>query len=153
MFNLSVGVGELIARPTIVYFFLFVALRWIGKKHVGELAPFDLLVLLIISETVQNAMIGNDKSLIGGLICAGTLLALTQAMNWLSWSNKSISGIIEGRPRVLVSHGTKLNDVLKAEKITISELMEALRHNGITNILDVRFAILENDGKISVIRR
>jgi len=153
MFHLSVGVGELILRPTVVYFFLFVALRWIGKKHVGELAPFDLIVFLIISETVQNAMIGDDKSLIGGLICAATLLALTQAMNWLSWSSKSISGIIEGRPKVLVSHGTKLNDVLKAEKITISELMEALRHNGITNILDVRFAILENDGKISVIRR
>ena len=120
MFNLSVGVGELIARPTIVYFFLFVALRWMGKKHVGELAPFDLLVLLIISETVQNAMVGNDKSLIGGLICATTLLALTQAMNWLSWSSKKISGFIEGRPKVLISHGTKLDNVMKAERIILN---------------------------------
>lgn len=153
MFDLSTGVGELIARPAIVYFFLFIGLRWLGKKHVGELAPFDLLVLLIISETVQNAMVGDEKSLIGGLICAATLLVLTQAMNWLSWSSRRIAGVVEGRPKILVSHGAKINDAMNTERVTISELMEALRHNGITNILDVRYAILENDGKISVIKR
>ena len=73
MFDMSMGAGEHIFRATVVYLFLFILLRYVGKKHVGELAPFDLIVLLIISETVQNAMVGDDKSLTGGLISAGTV--------------------------------------------------------------------------------
>jgi uncharacterized membrane protein YcaP (DUF421 family) len=73
MFNMSMGVGEHIVRGAAVYVFLFLLLRFVGKKHVGELAPFDLLVLLILSETVQNSLVGDDTSLIGGLISATTL--------------------------------------------------------------------------------
>jgi len=75
MFDLSLSIGELIVRAAAVYFVLFVLLRFIGKKHVGELSPFDLVVLLIISETVDGSLIGNDGSLIGGLISAATLVS------------------------------------------------------------------------------
>lgn len=92
MFNLSLGAGELVLRAAIVYIFLLLAFRVIGKKHVGELAPFDLLVLLILSETVQNSLIGDDKSLIGGLISAATLLALVQGINYLNWHSKDARG-------------------------------------------------------------
>lgn len=153
MFHLSVGAGELMFRAATVYAFLFVAMRWIGKKHVGEMAPFDIIVLLIVSETVQNAMVGDDKSLLGGLICAATLLALAQGMNWLSWRSKKMARIFEGTPRVLVRHGRRKTEVMEQELVTLSELTEEMRRQGCSNIADIRAAILENDGKITVIKR
>jgi uncharacterized membrane protein YcaP (DUF421 family) len=153
MFSLSVGPGELVLRAAIIYAFLYLALRWGGKKHVGEMAPFDLIVLLILSETVQNAMVGEDKSLLGGLICASTLLVLAQTMNWLSFRSKRLSRLLEGTPKILVRHGTRNARVMESEFVTSSELAEALRRNGCSNIADVRVAMLENDGKITVIKR
>lgn len=153
MFDLSVGIGELVVRSAAVYIFLFVVIRWLGKKQVGELAPFDLIVLLIISETVQNAMIGDDKSLLGGLVCAGTVFALAQLMNRLSWSSKRMARLLEGTPKILIRHGSRCKPVMDSELVTISELTEALRRHGCTSIAEVRLAVLENDGSISVIRR
>jgi len=153
MFEMSMGIGEHILRATAVYMVLFILIRYMGKKHVGELAPFDLVVLLIISETVQNAMIGEDKSLVGGLISAGTLIVLAQAMSFASWKSKRIARLIEGTPKILVRHGRRQRDVMKQEQISISELTEAMRREGCANIADVRVAILENDGKISVLKR
>ena len=153
MLNMSMGWGEHVARATIVYLFLFIVLRFIGKKHVGELAPFDLLVLLILSETVQNAMIGTDSSLIGGLISAATLIALAQLMSFMSWKSKRLSRVVEGTPKILVRHGHCYRAELRKQQISISELTEAMRREGCANIADVRVAILENDGKISIIKR
>jgi uncharacterized membrane protein YcaP (DUF421 family) len=153
MLDMSMGVGEHILRAAVVYLFLFVLLRFIGKKHVGELAPFDVVVLLILSETVQNAMIGDDKSLTGGLVSAATLIALAQAMNLVSWKFKRGQRIIEGTPKILVRHGRRCSDVMQQEQVSISELTEAMRREGCANIADVRVAILENDGTISVIKR
>jgi Predicted membrane protein len=153
MFNLSLGAGELVLRAAIVYIFLLLAFRVIGKKHVGELAPFDLLVLLILSETVQNSLIGDDKSLIGGLISAATLLALVQGINYLNWHSKGASRFLEGVPKILVRNGKTYIPVMERERVTHSELLEAMRSNGCSNIIDVRAAILENDGKISIIKR
>jgi uncharacterized membrane protein YcaP (DUF421 family) len=153
MMEMSMSFGEHVVRAAVVFVSLFVALRFIGKKHIGELAPFDLVVLLILSETVQNAMIGDDKSLFGGLVSAATLLILAQGVNWLSWRSKKISRYLEGVPRIIVRHGHCCADVMAAEKVSISELTKAMRRQGCTNIADVRLAMLENDGKISVIAR
>jgi uncharacterized membrane protein YcaP (DUF421 family) len=153
MTDMSMSVGEHVLRAAAVFVFLFIALRFIGKKHIGELAPFDLVVLLILSETVQNAMIGDDKSLFGGLVSAATLIAMAQGMNWLSWRSKKIARYLEGVPKVIVRHGRRCNEVMVAEMVSISELTEALRREGCSNIADVRIAMLENDGKISVIQR
>jgi uncharacterized membrane protein YcaP (DUF421 family) len=153
MTDMSMSIGEHVVRAVVVFVFLFIALRLVGKKQIGELAPFDLVVLLILSETVQNSMIGDDKSLFGGLISAATLIAMAQAMNWLSWRNKAIARYLEGVPKIIVRHGRRCEDVMIAERISISELTEALRRQGCSNIADVRVAILENDGTISVIKR
>ena len=153
MLDMSIGIGEHILRAAAVYVFLFLLLRFVGKKHIGELAPFDLLVLLILSETVQNAMVGDDKSLIGGLVSAATLVALAQAMSFLSWRSKRLERLIEGTPRVLVRHGHRYHDVMAREQVSISELMEAMRREGCSNIADIRVALLENDGTISIIKR
>jgi uncharacterized membrane protein YcaP (DUF421 family) len=152
MFDMSIGVGEHILRAAVVYAFLFVLLRLIGKKHVGELAPFDLVVLLILSETVQNSMIANDTSLVGGPVSAMTLIAIAQGIGFVSWKSKKAARMIEGVPKVLVRHGHCYRDVMAKEQVSFSELMEALRAQGCTNILEVRVALLENDGKIAVIK-
>lgn len=149
----SLGADELILRAIVVFSFLFIGLRVIGKKHVGELAPFDLVVLLLLSETAQNSLIGNDTTLVGGLISAATLIALAQGMNWLSWRSKRVSRILEGVPKIIVRHGHRCAAEMAMEKVTISELVEAMRRQGCSNISEVRVAILENDGKISVIKR
>jgi uncharacterized membrane protein YcaP (DUF421 family) len=116
-------------------------LRFIGKKHVGELSPFDLVVLLIISETVDGSLIGDDRSLTGGLISAATLVGLVQEK------------FVDGIPRILVRHGEVRDDALKQEQVTRAELLEALRREGCSALTNVRFAILETDGSINVARR
>jgi uncharacterized membrane protein YcaP (DUF421 family) len=153
MFDMSMGAAEHVVRAVAVYAFLFVFIRFIGKKHVGELTPFDLLVLLILSETTQNALVGDDKSLIGCFISAGTLLLLVQAMSLLSWKSKAAARFLEGTPKILIRHGKTRRDIAAKERISVSELTEALRRHGCTDIGQVRAAILENDGKITVVMR
>jgi uncharacterized membrane protein YcaP (DUF421 family) len=150
MFELSVGVGELILRTAIVYFFVFMLLRVIGKKHVGQMAPFDLVVLLIISESVQNAIIGDDKSLIGGLIASATIVIASAFVGYATWRNKKVAHVFEGRPRILVRNGRVLKHALAREQITHAELLEALRRQGCTSLTKVRYAVLENDGDVTV---
>ena len=153
MFDMSVSAPELIIRAVVIYFGLFLLMRLVGKKHVGELAPFDFVVLLILSETVSNALSGEDKSLIGGLISAATLLGLVQLVGYVSWRSKKVERFLEGTPKILVRHGTRREEMMAQQQVTISELLEALRRNGCTNIADVRAAVLENDGKISIVMR
>ena len=117
MFNLSIGVGELILRAAAVYVVLFTLLRIGGKKHVGDLSPFDLVVLLILSETLQGALIADDNSLIGGLLSAATLLAIVHAVGYVSWRYKKVERILEGTPRVLVRHGHVYRDVMSEERV------------------------------------
>ena len=153
MFEMSVSAYELIIRAIVIYLALFILMRFIGKKHVGELAPFDFIVLLILSETVSNALSGEDNSLIGGLISATTLILLVQAVSYISWRNKKAERMLEGVPQILVRHGRHRKEIMAQQQVTLSELLEALRRNGCTNIADVRAAVLENDGKISIIMR
>jgi uncharacterized membrane protein YcaP (DUF421 family) len=149
----DIGVLELILRAAVVYLFLFFLLRFIGKKHVGQMSPFDLVVLLIISETVDASLIGDDKSRTGGLISAATLVVLVTLVGYATWHSKKFERWVEGRPKILVRHGHVRNDMLNGQQISRSELMEALRQQGCTAVTEVRFAILENDGSISVGKR
>jgi uncharacterized membrane protein YcaP (DUF421 family) len=150
MFTPSVGIGELMLRALIVYAFVFGLLRLVGKRHVGEMAPFDLIVLLLISESVHNAIISDDKSVTGGFIAFATLFAVNALVGYASWRNKAIGHFFSGRPRILVRNGRVLRDALRSEQINPKELLEALRHGGCTSLTRVRYAVLENDGSITV---
>lgn len=150
MFTLSLGLGELLLRAVLVYAFVFLLLRIVGKKHVGEMAPFDLVVLLLLSESVQNALVGEEKSVTGGLIAAAALFAASQAMSYFAWSSKRAERYLEGTPRLLVRNGRVCRDVLAQEQITRSELLEALRREGCASLTKVRYAVLENDGSITI---
>jgi len=150
MFQPSVAIPELMFRVVLVYAGVFFLLRVAGKRHVGELAPFDLVVLLILSECVQSALIGDDKSVTGGLIAAATLFGLNQIVGHISWRNKHAERLLEGTPRVLVRHGHVLKDVLAEEQITHAELLEALRREGCSSLSKVRYAVLEPGGDITI---
>ncbi|MEI6079497.1 MAG: YetF domain-containing protein [bacterium] len=150
MFNLSIPWWTFIIRGVVVYGFILVLLRLTGKRQIGQMAPFDLVLLLLISNTVQNSMNGGDNSLIGGLISAATLLILNFAVAQLTFKNKRLANIVEGRPEVIIHDGILYSDVLKSEKITHEELESALRQAGCNSISEVHFAILENNGTITV---
>lgn len=150
MFDLTVGVGELLSRAVIVYLFIFLLLRIFGKKPLGQMSPFDLIVLLLLSEAVQNALLGDDKSLTGGVIVASALFALSEMFGYAVWRSKRTGRALDGTPSVLVRNGHVYAEVLAREQVTRGELMEALRREGCTALTQVRYAVLENDGRITV---
>jgi uncharacterized membrane protein YcaP (DUF421 family) len=153
MFNMSVPWWELILRGVIVYAFLLALLRITGKRQVGQLAPFDLVLLLVLSNAVQNSMNAGDNSLIAGLISAATLIALNYLVSLATWRSKKLEAIIEGRPQVIIHNGKLFEDVMAAAKLTHHELNAALRQAGCASTEEVQSAILENSGSISVVPR
>ena len=150
MFLLSVGIPELMLRAVLVYMTIFLLLRIVGKKHVGEMTPFDLVVLLILSECVQGALTAGDNSVTAGVIAAASLFGTNQLVGYASARSKWLERTLEGKPRILVRNGSVCKDVLEREQITRSELVEALRREGCSSLTRVRYAILENDGHISI---
>jgi uncharacterized membrane protein YcaP (DUF421 family) len=142
----GVPLVEKLARPVLVYIFLLVGLRLAGKRELAQLNPFDLVVLLTLSNTVQNAIIGDDSSVLGGIIGATTLLALNALVVAWAYRSRRFSEVIEGAPDKLVEHG-RINHVrLKAETITESELEAAARKQGFRSLKDVDEAILYPGG-------
>lgn len=152
MWHTSVYWGELILRGVVVYGFLLVLLRLTGKRQVGQLAPFDLVLLLVLSNAVQNAMNGGDNSITAGIITATTLVAMNYLVATLTYRSKTLSALIEGRPITLVHDGCIKHTGLNSARLTIHELNAALRAEGCT-LEDVHYAVLENNGRISVIQK
>lgn len=144
---------ELLLRGVIVYVFLLALIRLTGRRQAGLLTPFDFILLLILSNTVQNAMNGGDNSLGGGLFLAGTLIAINWAMLVLSRHSRLVHWALVGRPVFLVRDGLVQEKVMHRERITHHELMAALRMAGLANIEQAKDVILETNGSISVIHR
>jgi uncharacterized membrane protein YcaP (DUF421 family) len=142
---------EFVVRAIVVYVFLVVLLRLTGKRQVGQLAPFDLVLLLVLSNAVQNSMNGGDNSITGGIILATTLVAINSCVGWLSYRSKGLEALIEGRPVILVHDGKIDHISLRKVQMTTHELEASLRAAGFAGPATVRFAVLENTGKVSVI--
>ena len=140
-----------VLRSVVVYVVLLVLLRLFGKRELGQMAPFDLVVLLVISNAVQNAMVGPDTSLNGGLLAAATLLVANWAVGRfaLRWGWLRQRAI--GNPTMLVYEGSLLRDHLQHEGVTEEEVLQALREHGVDELESVKVAILEVDGTISVV--
>jgi uncharacterized membrane protein YcaP (DUF421 family) len=151
MWSMSVVWWEFILRGIIIYFFLLVLLRLTGKRQIGQMAPFDLVLLLVLSNAVQNAMNGGDNSVIGGVISAVTLVGTNWVVGLLTYKSKRMEGLVEGRPEVLIHNGKLFEEALKHTMITQHELMTALRQAGCSSVEQVHTAMLETDGAISVI--
>ncbi len=153
MWNMSIVWWEFVLRGIIVYVFLIVILRLTGKRQVGQMAPFDLVLLLVLSNAVQNSMNGGDNSVAGGMISAVTLVGANWIVGLLTYRNKKIEALVEGCPEVLIHHGKLYQKTLDHTKLTHHEVMAALREAGCARIEDVQSAFLENDGSISVVPR
>src|SRR2546427_8168712 len=153
MWNIGVPWWELVTRGLIVYVFLLVLLRMSGKRQVGQLAPFDLVLLLVLSNAVQNSMNAGDNSLIGGLISATTLVGANFLVGLATYRSKKLEAIIEGRPQILIHNGKIFEEVMARAKLTHHELNAALRQAGCTCVEEVHSAILENNGSISFVPR
>jgi uncharacterized membrane protein YcaP (DUF421 family) len=139
-------------RTSIVYFALLAGLRLTGARQLGQMSTFDLVLLLIIANAVQNAMVGPDTSLAGGLVAAAVLIGWHAVVNRLRLGNLRVSRVLGGEGIMLIHHGVILEQHCEHAGITRDELLQALREHGVASVKDVRLAVLEPDGAISVIR-
>lgn len=151
MFVLGLPLLEKILRPIIVYLFLVVCLRLSGKRELVQLNPFDLVVLLTLSNTVQNAIIGNDNSVSGGLIGATSLLLVNYLLVRFLYVHSKLEQIVEGESDVLVESGKVRTERLKKELITLSQLEAAARKQGFDSLAEVDKCILEPSGTLSFV--
>jgi uncharacterized membrane protein YcaP (DUF421 family) len=149
MFVLGLPLLEKILRPVIVYFFLVASLRLAGKRELAQLNPFDLVVLLTLSNTVQNAIIGEDNSVTGGIVGAAALLVINYLVVRYLYGHKKLDRVVEGRATVLIENGRVLNHHLKDELITLPELEAAAHRQGFASLEDVQQCILEPGGTIT----
>ena len=153
MFHPDISIIEKILRPVLVYFFLLIGLRLAGKRELAQLNPFDFIVLMTLSNTVQNAIIGNDNSVAGGMIGAAALLAVNYLVLRVVRANRRVQRVLEGRGDVLVKDGHIQRDHLDRELITKAELIAAAHKQGISSLKDIEYCVLEPTGTISFIQK
>jgi uncharacterized membrane protein YcaP (DUF421 family) len=149
----DISIAEKMLRPLFVYAFLVIGLRVAGKRELAQLNPFDLIVLLTLSNTVQNAIIGNDNSVSGGMIGAATLLALNYIVVRLVHRSKKLQHLVEGSRDVLIKNGQIRQEHLDRELITQADLRAAAMKQGITSLKDVEDCILEPTGSLAFIEK
>jgi uncharacterized membrane protein YcaP (DUF421 family) len=150
MFHLPLPLAEKILRPVIVYLCLIVFLRLFGKRELAQLNPFDLVVLLSLSNTVQNAMIGDDNSVSGGIIGAFSLLAINWALMWVLYRTPKVTTVLQGTASILIRDGVVDAAELKNQSLTDVELQSVLNRNGFDDPEDVAMCVLEPNGTFFV---
>ncbi len=142
---------DLVIRATVVFFFIFMVTRIVGRRQLSELEPFDLILLVVLGDLVQQGITQSDQSVTGTLIVISTIALLSVAVSWISFRFRRVRAITEGEPVVLVQDGKPIERNLRRERITIEDIREQARGAQIASMSDLRWAILENDGHISCI--
>jgi uncharacterized membrane protein YcaP (DUF421 family) len=143
---------EIFLRTGTIYIVVLAGVRLSGKREVGQMTPFDLTLLLLISNAVQNAMTGSDTSLLGGVVAAATLLVLNYLVAEVSGGNRRFRKFVQGQPSLLVHDGKVIEAHMAKEHVSMDELQRALREHGIATCSDVALAVLEVDGSISCLK-
>ena len=151
MLNLTIPAWDIVLRTAAIYAVILIGLRLAGKREMGQMTVFDLVVLLLIANAVQNAMVGPDTSLLGGVLASVVLLVLNIVLARLRLRWPWLRRAIEGSPTVLILHGKVLEDHLRREEVDKEMLRAALREHGLLNEKGVEVAVLEIDGSISVV--
>ena len=151
IFGVHVPVAELVLRGSCIYWLLFLVFRFVLRRDVGALGIADVLLLVIVADAAQNAMAGDYKSITEGVILVGTIIGWNVLIDWLAYRSPAFDRFARPRPLQLIRHGRVLRENLGREMLTMDDLMEALRHQGVSRIEDVRHAVMESDGRISVI--
>jgi uncharacterized membrane protein YcaP (DUF421 family) len=153
MFVLTVPIAEKILRPIVVYVFLIVGLRLAGKRELAQLNPFDLVVLLTLSNTVQNAIIGDDNTVTGGIIGASTLLLVNYLLVRFLHGHQRIEALVEGDRAFLIKDGTLIRKNLEKELMTRAEVTAAAHRQGIASLAEVDSCVLEPTGVLTFIEK
>ena len=143
---------EVALRTSVIYFALLLGIRLTGTRQLGQMSTFDFVLLLIIANAVQNAMVGPDTSLAGGLVAAGVLIGWHRVIDWWRFRSRGVAKLLGGEGIMLIHRGVMLDSHLRRAAITHDELRQALREHGVPAVTDVMLAVLEPDGAISVIR-
>jgi uncharacterized membrane protein YcaP (DUF421 family) len=144
---------DLVIRATVVFFFIFLVTRVVGRRQLSDLEPFDFILLVVMGDLVQQGITQSDQSVTGTLIVISTIALLSVAVSWISFRWPRARLIAEGEPIVLVQDGHPIERNLRRERITLGDIREEARQAQIVSIADIEWAILENDGRISCIPR
>ena len=153
IFDLQLSVGEKVVRAVLIYLFLIVALRVVGKRELGQTNTLDLVVLLLVANAVQNGIIGDDISVTGAVIGALTLFAINELFNRAAYSSSFVSGLLEGDPSTLIQKGKPLPRELRRQGISLPELRSIARRQGFDDLGEVETAILETNGVVTMFRK
>lgn len=144
---------DIVLRATAVFFFILVLVRVMGRRELSKMEPFDLIVLIVIGDLVQQGVTQQDYSVTGAVLAVGTIGVLAVFMSWLSFRFTRVRPVLDGRPVVLVEKGSPIADNLRRERITLDELSAQARLSGIASLEQVQWAVLETGGQISFIPR
>jgi uncharacterized membrane protein YcaP (DUF421 family) len=144
---------DLVIRAAVVFFFVFLVTRIVGRRELSQLEPFDLILLVVVGDLVQQGVTQSDESVTGALIVISTMAMLTVAVSWISFRWRRVRLITEGGPIVLVQDGRPIERNMRRERITLEDIEEEARQSQITSVADLRWAILEDGGRISCISR
>ena len=146
-----VAIFSIIIRTLAVYCCIVIGIRVFGKREISQLSVIDLVFILLISNAVQNAMVGPDNSLVGGITAAFTLFILNYVIGNLVYKSKKVSSFLQGNPLMLIYEGKIIIHHLRQAKISVEELEAVVREHGVNSIQDVNVAVLETDGNVSVL--
>lgn len=144
---------DIVLRATVIFVALYLLVRLMGKRELGQMTPFELIVLIVIGDLIQQGVTQNDFSLTGAIIAVSTIAFLAMAMSWATYLWPRAERLLEGEPRVIVRDGEILTDNLRRDRLTHSEIEAEMRLAGIGRMRDVAWAILETQGRISFIQR
>jgi uncharacterized membrane protein YcaP (DUF421 family) len=144
---------DLVIRATVVFFFVFLVTRVVGRRELSQLEPFDLILLVVVGDLVQQGVTQSDESVTGALIVIATIAVLSIAVSWVSFRSRRVRVITEGEPIVLIQDGRPIERNMRRERITLEDIQEEARQAQIASVADLRWAILEDGGRISCIPR
>jgi len=144
---------DIVLRAVVIYVFLFVLMRLIGRRELSQLQPFDVLLLVVLGDLITQGALQSDMSLTGAMLATGTFALLTVATSFLAFRFRRLRPVLEGEPLVVVTDGKVIERNLARERLTIEDIQEEARANGIASLADVRWGVLETTGRISFIGR
>ncbi|HKN94953.1 MAG TPA: YetF domain-containing protein [Thermoleophilaceae bacterium] len=142
---------DLVIRATVVFFFIYLVTRVVGKRELSSMEPFDLILLVVTGDLVQQAITQSDYSVTGALTVISTIALLTVFVSWVNWRFRRMRSMLEGQPVVLVDNGEMIERNMKRERITVEDIEAEGRMQQVTDIGDMRWAVLETNGQISII--
>jgi uncharacterized membrane protein YcaP (DUF421 family) len=144
---------EIVVRAAVVYLFVWLIVRGTGKRELAEMTAFELVLLVVMGDLIQQAVTQQDTSVVGGMLAVGTIGFLIVVTSYVSWRFKGTREVIEGVAVVIVRDGKPLEDILRLERVTVDEVLSGARNQGIADLAEVQIGVLEADGKFSFLTR